>query len=151
MTKVKIRSAYQPRERVPTDCGLVRMTKQEFKDECDINNIVKKFERDQLVDHVMAVQGRYGDFGEAGTFHEAMNTVRDAQEMFESVPAAIRAEFGNDPGAFLDWAINAPDDELRERGLMPPASVDPAPGGAPGAPAVDPDPPIDPDPGPVAT
>lgn len=134
MTDVVIRTAYDPRERVAKDCGENMMTKQSFKDECDVNNIMNKFRRDGLLTHVAAVEGRYGDFGDVGSFHEAMNTVRTAQEMFETVPSEIRAEFGNDPGAFLDWAVNADEAALREKGLLPPASVDPDPDPAPGAP-----------------
>lgn len=127
MTKVKIRKAYDDHDRVVKSCGDDVMTQQHFAAECDINNIMKKFERDRLMDHVNSVEGQYGDYGEVGTFHEAMNTVREAQEMFETVPAALRARFGNDPGAFLDWTQTASEDDLRAEGLLPPASVDPAP------------------------
>lgn len=132
----KVRGWYIPHKRVTKETVGPSMTKQSFKDECDVNNIMKKFERDGLLDHVSRVEGQYTDFSDApGDFHEAMNAVRKAQEMFESVPASIRAEFGNDPGAFLDWATTAPVEELRERGLMPAITKDRIPDPAP---AVDP-------------
>lgn len=144
-----IRKAYDAHPRFTTDVVGEAMTKQSFKDECDINVLMKKFERDGLMSHVSTVEGRYGDFGDGSDFHDAMNIVRRAQEMFETVPANLRAEFGNDPGAFLDFVVNAEDDVLRERGLLPSVSVDPAP-----AVAVVPEGSAEPageDPGPVST
>ena len=116
-----IRTAFNGRERVPAaeDPGEGR-TMQEFKDECDINNILKKYQRSGLVDHVREFEGRYGDFTAAVDYHEAMNITIQAQEMFMTLPSAIRARFENDPGEFLAFANNPEnEDELREMGLLP--------------------------------
>ena len=76
------------------------MTKQSHKKECDINFILQQFQKTGTIAHQKTYQGSYGDFADID-FHEAMNQVARATEMFETVPAHIRAEFGNDPGAFL--------------------------------------------------
>ena len=36
-------------------------TRQEFKEECDINNIMRKYKQSGLVEHVKEYGGRYGD------------------------------------------------------------------------------------------
>ncbi|AXH73629.1 MAG: internal scaffolding protein [Microviridae sp.] len=77
------------------------MTKQAFKDECDINNIMKRFERDGMVAHYNKYGGEYGDFTDCPEYHEAQNKVLAANEMFLTLPSKVRERFKNDPGAFL--------------------------------------------------
>lgn len=131
-------------------------TKQAFKEECDINTIVRRF----------GITGRlpegvrpptYGDFTNIGSFHEAMNAIAGARESFDKMPAEVRARFQNDPSAFVDFCSkeeNLP--EMRKLGLAVPA--DPAkdanrpwqssgPGAAAG-PAGGPEAPADPAPNP---
>ena len=139
-----IRTAFNGRERVAAavDDGDGR-TMQEFKDECDINNILKKYQRSGLVDHVREFEGRYGDFTAAVDYQEALNITIQAQDMFMTLPSAVRNRFENDPGQFLAFANNPEnEEELREMGLLPsPASAqpaeqmpaEPAPAGAVGA------------------
>lgn len=107
-------------------------TQQEFARECDINTIMRKYERDGLLDHVMREGGVYTDYTEIADFHTAMNVVREAQEMFDTLPAALREEFGNDPGEFLEWTDTATEEQLREKGLVPPLPVPEEPAIAPG-------------------
>lgn len=118
------------------------MAKQSFKGECDINTIMKRFEKDAVLEHVSNVQGRYGDFtAMPGDFQEAMALVTNAREMFLTIPARIRERFHNDPGEFLDFAQDPENEsQLRELGLLPPLQTD-APSGAPGGPQAAPEPP----------
>src|SRR6185369_4770159 len=48
---------------VVPDPKAISMTKQSFKDECDINNIVRRFEATGIVDHINAAhaKGLYTD------------------------------------------------------------------------------------------
>lgn len=124
-------------------------TKQSFKAECDINNIMRKFEKTGLIEHQARFQGRYGDFTNLPqSYHEAVNQVLEAEEMFMTLPAKVRAHFDNDPGSFLA-AVDDPArrEELVELGLLRPnadnGAAEPAkaasdasasPGGPEGAP-----------------
>ena len=120
----------------------VSRTQQQFKEECDIHNILAKFRRTGVLEHTTRYQGRY-DFATSTTFQEAMNTVAEVNTMFETVPSEIRNRFGNDAGAFLEFVQDpANRDELEELGLIP--RVEPgrgvasetapeAPAGEPGA------------------
>lgn len=99
------------------------MTKQAHKDECDVNVILRKFQRSGSMEHLRVHEGQYGEFA-AIDFHEAMETVRQAEEMFLSIPANIRKEFQNDPGVFLEFANDPANlDKLRELGLAYPEAV----------------------------
>lgn len=94
------------------------LAKQEFKDECDIKSIMAKFEKTGVLDHQAKHEGRYGDFTTAPQYHEAMNIVAEADDMFKSIPSHIRALFSNDASEFLEFAQN-PDnvEDMIEMGL----------------------------------
>lgn len=79
------------------------MTKQEFRDECDIQNILKQFKATGIVNHISskAAQGAYMDLPDNLDFQDAMNTVLQAQEAFATLPSKVRGRFQNDPEQFL--------------------------------------------------
>lgn len=97
-------------------------TKQSFKQECDVNYILRNYARTGSLEHVRKYGGRY-DFAPAVSFHEAMNIVSEASAMFEALPAKVRHRFSHDPGEFLKF-VQEPEnaDEMRELGLMRPES-----------------------------
>ena len=119
---MKFRTAYDGKRVGDSDVDFSNdpgHTRQAHKDECDINVIMGKYLKNGLISHVNEYQGEYGDFA-AIDFHEAMNTVIEAQNMFETVPSEIREQFGNDPGAFLEFAVNPDNEErMQELGLVP--------------------------------
>lgn len=75
---------------------------QSQADEADINVIVKRFGiTGQLPQSIRIPE--YGDFTGVGNFQAAMEYVAGAQSAFMELPAALRAEFNNDPGEFLAY------------------------------------------------
>lgn len=123
--KTKFRTAYGPKERQTIVFNDPSLAKQAMRDECDINNIVKRFEKTGVIEHVNSVQGQYGDFVAVQTYQESLNQVLAAQEAFMSLPSSIRARFENDPEKFFEFATNeANTDELIQMGLVePPEAV----------------------------
>ncbi len=116
------------------------LTKQAFKDECDINNVMRRFEKDGVLEHVNKFQGDYGDFAAVQDYHTSLNEVLDASEAFNSLPAKMRKKFNNDPGEFLEFVTDDRNrDEMREMGLLSASATEP-PEDAPGGPAVSPAP-----------
>lgn len=112
-------------------------TRQEFKDDADINNIIKTFSKTGMANHLSQYQGQYGDFASID-YHEAMNIVLEANEMFQTVPAQIRKEFNNDPKTFLDFVTNEDNrDRMIAMGLIdaPPRTLLDDPEPPPAAPA----------------
>lgn len=116
-----MRSAYITHDRVQKTFSGVSRTHQSFKEETDVNNILKKYQRTGLIDHVNKFGGQYADMPDEADFHSAMNLVVDAQDMFGELPATVRARFQNDPAEFLDFIATAENrDELVDAGLIPP-------------------------------
>lgn len=95
---------YKPHDRVQFSSDKPSLTKRSFKNECDINIIMSKFEKTGLISHHNAQQGQYGNFIGAPDYHHAMNLIIQANEMFASLPSKIRARFNNDPSEFLSFA-----------------------------------------------
>lgn len=96
-------------------------TLQSEADATDINQIMLRFERGEVLEHVNEHQGNYGDFTAAVDYHTALNTARRAEEMFMTLPARIRGHFKNDPGDLLAASAD-PDrlEEMQELGLLSP-------------------------------
>ncbi len=99
-------------------------TKQEFKKECDINQIMKRAKLAGGLPPADPSTLQYGD-ARGYDFHAAMNLITEAQQRFEGLPASIRNEFANDPARFLDFVQdNTNEERAREMGLIPPKKVE---------------------------
>lgn len=111
-------------------------TKQSFREESEINNIMARYTKTGIIDHFGQYGGEYG-FASSVVFHEAMNVVTKADQMFEALPAAIRRRFNGDPADFLEFVQNPENqEELVELGLAKKAGVEREPSVAvPAAPA----------------
>lgn len=81
------------------------LTHQSFKDECDINLIVKRARvSGHLIDPFLSDSDKrkfhYGDFSSVD-FFEANNIVNDAYDKFEMLDAEVRDFYHNDPLTLL--------------------------------------------------
>lgn len=125
----KIRKPFDPSPRFQIDCSKGGKTQQHFKQECDLNYILRKYQKTGLIDHVNKHQGDYSDLTDSVTFTEAMHVIQDAAESFETLPSSIRKQFKNNPQEFLDFVSdNSNADRLVEMGLAhpkPPLSQQP--------------------------
>lgn len=86
-------------------CGPGR-TKQSFKDEVDINKIIKKHARTGMITHVNKKQPFYGDVSSIGSYQESLEIVRNAEELFGNMSAEIRNRFNNEPQEMIDFLAN---------------------------------------------
>lgn len=81
-------------------CEDETLAQQNFKDECDINNIMEQFGiTGELPGSTLPPQ--YGDFSGVLDYHSAMNAVLAAQDAFAQLPATLRARFENDPNNLI--------------------------------------------------
>lgn len=102
---VKIFSKYKPPKHGGIIFNLPSMTQQNFKEECDINNILAKFVKTGILEQ----SARPGDFFDATTvsdYRDALHALSSAQESFSELPSAIRKYFENDPANFLEFIEN---------------------------------------------
>ena len=76
------------------------VTKQSFKDECDINNIVRRFSVTGQMP-VTDMRAMYGEFDTTTDYQSALNKVMDADKAFMTVPSDIRARFNNNPAEYM--------------------------------------------------
>lgn len=122
-------AAVRPHERVQTKVSGMSRTRQEFKDECNINVIMKKYEKTGVISHTSNRQPRYVDFGDGvPDFHTAMNMMVEAEAAFMTLPAAVRKRFENDPASFVEYASDEKNiAQLREWGLAAPEKAPDAP------------------------
>lgn len=79
-------------------------TKQAFKDESNINNILKRYHVTGILpDQSRAALAHYGDFTKVPRYDEALNTVIESQSHFMQLPAVLRQRFANDPQQLLSF------------------------------------------------
>lgn len=102
------------------------MTKQSFAAACDINNIMRKYQRTGAVDHVKQYGAQYMDVDPI-TYHEAQNALLMADSMFRDLPSSLRSRFNNRPAEFLAFVQNPANlDEMRTLGLANPRVIQPS-------------------------
>lgn len=122
-------AAYRPHDPVNKDMdGQKSLARQESKDECDINFLMKRY-KDHGVPPTMRVgEPRYFDCSDVPDFQTAMQTFIDAEAAFMQLPAAARKELDNDPAKFVEYASDPANlDQMRKWGLAPPEKAPDAP------------------------
>lgn len=111
------------------------LTKQEFRQDSDINRIMSRYQKTGAINHYATYAPQYGEFSSCD-FHQAQNLVNNARKMFADLPSSIR-QLTQTPEGFLDFVQNpANADKLVELGLVP---ADASPIAAPTAANASPD------------
>lgn len=105
-------------------------TKQSFKDETDINNIMARYKKTGAIDHFNRYSPMYGEILPID-YQTALNTIKTAQQMFADLPSHIRAEVQT-PEGFLEFVQDPKNKErMKALGLLaqsgPPALDDSKP------------------------
>ena len=96
-------------------------TVQYFKDDCDVNNIMKKYEATGVL-WTTKDKPRYGDFTDVPDYQDALHKVREAENSFDALPSQVRKYFNNDPSEFVEFCSKQENlDEMRRLGLAPEA------------------------------
>ena len=116
---VLIRSRFTPVSVQGLECDPAEgMTQQHFKDECDINYLLKHY------NDIPAPPPVYADCSQYNDLQSAIDMVNAAAEDFQNVPADIRARFANNPVDFFNFCNNPANlEELRSLGLADPGTV----------------------------
>lgn len=131
MSAKKVEDGFVSRPRVKKFFPLPSLTRQEFRDECDLEIILKRFGSTEA--GMAAIQNaidlsklRFDDVSAVPDFRAARDHVIAAEAKFMALPAIVRQRFDNDAALFLDFATN-PDnlDEMRAMGLANPKPVEP--------------------------
>lgn len=79
-------------------------TQQHFKDEHDINNIMKKYLKQGIsYNQLPNPSGVYGDFSNVKDYQNSLQTIIDADQAFLTIPSNIRKRFDNDPQKLFEF------------------------------------------------
>jgi len=92
-------------------------TKQCFKEECDIGKIMARAEKAGTISHLDKYEGVYGDFSDYDFFTQEQK-MAEGQQIFADLPAEIRREFAQSPGAFFAY-VNDPENKNKLREILP--------------------------------
>lgn len=108
------------RVRPVVDCSKDKVrTRQEFKDQCDINKIVARATNGVATSNLVVRQGVFADVSEIGDYMDVLNRVKAVESLFSALPSEIRKRFENDPAGFLEAWQNDSDGSLhRELGFI---------------------------------
>ncbi len=92
-------------------------TKQSFKDETDINKLLKRAQKTGTISHLNKNEARYGDFS-GFDFFEAQLKLNAGAQIFDELPSELRNEFEQSPAKFFDF-VNDPANKDRLEKLLP--------------------------------
>lgn len=94
-------------------------TKQAFKDQCDINKILKKAQQTGSITHLQKYPEMvYGEFDGEFDLLTAQNLLARGGEIFADLPSETRREFNNNPAEYLAF-VNNPENRGRLKELLP--------------------------------
>lgn len=111
----KFRTKYEPRKVHLSFKGVVSMTDQQFKDDCSIEGIIRRY---GVIPPAKVVPVG-ADVSDISDFDECMRRVQSGIDHFASLPSDIRMRFGNDPKAFFAWIADPSNiEEAVRAGLM---------------------------------
>ena len=114
---MELQRAYTRTKRVKLHTGK-GLTEQSHKNETNINFILKDYKRTGFIKHAKDNQGKYDDIS-VQDFQEAMFIVSEANNMFQSLPGAVRKDFENNPQRFLEFVQNPANSErMKQLGIL---------------------------------
>ncbi len=97
------------------------LTQQQFKDECEIESLLKAHNLGQVMGILNNHQRQplYGDVSDIPDFHDSQNHVARATEYFNGLPSDVRAQFDNSLAKFLT-TLNDPSarEALTDMGVL---------------------------------
>ena len=91
-------------------------TQQQFKEECDVNNILRNYVNTGVLTHTAAVPPEFGDFSEVPSdYGEALVLIERSKEMFNALPSDVRDRFDNKPQNLVQFLKDESNREEAEK------------------------------------
>lgn len=123
-----LRDFYVEHDPVDLDCQAANdgMTRQEFKDECDINVLMAGYFKTGLSFNDKPME--FLDVSDVPDLMSSISYMERAESAFMTLTAQVRREFDNDAVKFVEYASNPANVErMREWGLAAPKAPEPPP------------------------
>lgn len=132
MTKPKVLDAFDRNAVRLSFEGTESMTKQCFRDQCDANSIMARWQKTGQIDHLNMTPPAYGDFETADDYLAATVKVQRAEEEFAALSSKVRDRMGNSPATFMEF-MHDPENEKEAiaLGLISQPAAIPSPPEAP--------------------
>jgi phage internal scaffolding protein len=125
--EIQYKTAYGEKLKIATINTQPSMTKQNLKDDADVNKIIKRYNKTGVLPNMNKLEAIYGEIT-SQDLQDALNKVDASYEAFSEVPSQIRGQFENDAGKFIDYATNPANiDQMRQWGLAPTPEAPPEP------------------------
>lgn len=116
---MKITNHHELRKRVTIDCSQPQLTDQSFKKQCDINLIMKQYEKTGMLPQQTISNPRYIDNTNIPTLEDAFNITNQAMEAFYTLPPTIRRLMDNDASQLENFISNPENhDLLKKHGVI---------------------------------
>lgn len=94
-------------------------TQQQYRDECDINVIMRNYRDKGIVPQGTAATAKYGDFSSVDDYLQAQLVIMNANDQFNQLASEVRARFNNDPAQFLTFATDIKNlDAMNDLGML---------------------------------
>jgi hypothetical protein len=117
--KIPFKTPYNGRVACSFETTGESMTQEHFKEETEILNIIRRHDRNGVIDHINKGSAIYGDFSEITDYRDMIHKLREADSAFAQVPSDIRKRFENDPAKFFNFVTDSANhDALAEMGLV---------------------------------
>lgn len=101
------------------------LTQQQFKDEQNINNIMKKYGAAAFSSQTQYLKQGFADFSKPVDFLQAKTLILQAENHFNELPAEIRKEFNNNPVNLVNFVQDEKNrDRAIELGLLDPSKIE---------------------------
>lgn len=101
----KFRCNYQKSSGVVYSSDLPSMTKQEFKNDVNMNSIMKRYRSTGILP-VSNAKAVFGDFSKVYDYQTAVQKVMEIDEEFLKLPSHVRERYGNNPDMFMQAISN---------------------------------------------
>lgn len=106
--------------RFATDTGSETLTQQQFREEADINTIVRRFGLTGELPQAGG-PGMFGDFTGISDLESAIERVDEIRERFAALDPVVRDRFRNDPREMYRQLAGVSDEELVKATSVPEA------------------------------
>lgn len=105
MDKIIFKTRFKPHEprKYATKPEGESLTQQQFKAECDVNNILARYKKTGMLTHINKHQGNFGDFSSIEDYQTSLGKLMQAQQSFESLPSELRSRFENNPANLISF------------------------------------------------
>lgn len=122
---IPFRTHYSPQVRVTFETEGESLTEQQFAEESQIINKIRKYDSQGFFDSINRNPAQYNDFTQVRDLADAIDQIENARDAFQTIPSDIRKKFNNSPSEFFDFASKESNfDELVKLGLATAKIVD---------------------------